>query len=42
MECIDAENQIFMVELDPDAGYTKIIFSNNGEGQAADLAIPEL
>lgn len=42
MECIDAENQIFMVELDPDAGYTKIIFSNNGASQTADLDIPEL
>ncbi len=42
MECIDAENQIFMVELDPDAGYTKIIFSNNEASQTADLDIPEL
>ncbi len=42
MECIDAENQIYMVELDPDAGYTKIIFSNNGASQTANLDIPEL
>ena len=37
-EC-DSANNIYAIAVDPDAGYNKIIFSNNGASQTADLDI---
>lgn len=37
-EC-DTVNHIFACKIDPDAGYTKIIFSKNGSSQTKDLNI---
>lgn len=35
----DAEKGIYSLEIDPEAGFNKIIFSNNGASQTADLNI---
>lgn len=40
-EC-DAANGIYALAINPDAGYNKIIFSNNGGSQTADLAVGEI
>lgn len=37
-EC-DSQNGIYALKIDPDAGYTKIIFSSNGASQSKDLTI---
>lgn len=40
-EC-DPENDIYAVKVDPDAGYTNLIFSNNGASQTADMAMGQI
>ena len=35
----DSQNGIYALKINPDAGYTKIIFSNKGASQTKDLAI---
>ncbi|WP_455717055.1 starch-binding protein [Anaerosporobacter sp.] len=40
-EC-DSQNGIYALKIDPDAGYTKIIFSNNGSSQTKDLTIGDI
>ena len=40
-EC-DSEENIYALKIDTEAGYTKIIFSNSGSSQTADLVIGEV
>lgn len=35
----DSQNGIYALKINPDAGYTKVIFSNKGASQTKDLAI---
>ena len=35
----DAQNDIYALKIDPEAGYTKIIFSNKGASQTKDLSM---
>lgn len=40
-EC-DSQNGIYALKIDPEAGYTKIIFSNKGASQTKDLTIGDI
>ena len=39
---IDADEKIYALQIDPDAGYTKVIFSNNGGSQSSDLDVADI